>query len=98
MKYLLDHGNSHTLQRPAKSKLRKRRSGLRPLTIDQLSEKEAAVDRDELLQQLIEVRSLVRERIGIAALTIMPTTACDRLIAGLLDNLYDLEALLRPKS
>ena len=55
------------------------------------------VDREELLRQLGQVRCWVREEIGVAALAMVPTKQCDRLIAGLLDGLHDLEALLQVK-
>ena len=53
------------------------------------------MDREELLQRVAEVRSVACERLCIPALRLMPTKACDRVIATLLDSLYDLEALLR---
>jgi hypothetical protein len=56
-----------------------------------------AVDREELLQRLEQVRSQVREEIGIVALTVEPTKQCDRLVAGVLDSITSLEALLKTK-
>ena len=56
---------------------------------------EKGVDREELLQRVAEVRSVACERLCIPALRLMPTKACDRVIATSLDSLYDLEALLR---
>ena len=45
-------------------------------------------------QRLRQVRSVVREEIGVAALMLKPTKQCDRLVAGVLDSLNNLEALL----
>ncbi len=53
------------------------------------------IDRQELLDRLRSVRSEIREEIGVAALMAVPTKQCDRLVAGLLDSLNGLEALLR---
>ena len=58
---------------------------------------EAVVDREELLRQLGEVRAHIREQVGVPALILVPTKQCDRLVAGLLDALNNLEGLLRSR-
>jgi len=44
-----------------------------------------------------EKADVVREQIGVAALILQPNKQCDRLVAGVLDSLNNLEALLRAK-
>jgi hypothetical protein len=59
---------------------------------------DVVTDREQLLRQLGQVRCVVREEIGVAALIVEPTKQCDRIVAGVLDALNNLEALLRTKS
>ena len=54
-------------------------------------------DREELLRQVDLIRRWVRDDIAVPALALVPTRQADRLIAGLLDSLNGLEALLRTK-
>jgi hypothetical protein len=53
------------------------------------------IDRQELFNRVSRIRSEIVEEIGVAALIAVPTKQCDRLVAGLLDSLNGLEALLR---
>jgi hypothetical protein len=53
------------------------------------------VDCQQLFDRLRAVRSLIREEIAVGVLMAVPTKAADRLVAGLLDSLNGLEALLR---
>jgi hypothetical protein len=53
------------------------------------------IDRQELFNRVSRIRSEIVEEIGVAALIAVPTKQCDRLVAGLLDALNGLEALLR---
>jgi DNA-binding response OmpR family regulator len=52
-------------------------------------------DRRELIERVRALRNQVREEVGVAALIIEPSRACDRLVARLLDSLNGLEALLQ---
>jgi hypothetical protein len=56
------------------------------------------VDRQQLLDRVHSVRSLIREEIAIAALVLAPTKQTDRLVASLLDSLNGLEALLKVRT
>ena len=51
-------------------------------------------DRHELLERLAALRHHIHDDIGAAVLIAAPTKACCRLVAGLLDSLNNLEALV----
>jgi hypothetical protein len=51
-------------------------------------------ERHELLERLAALRHHIHDEIGVAVLMAAPTKACCRLVAGLLDSLNNLEALV----
>lgn len=53
------------------------------------------IDRKELIERVQTVRSQIREEIAVPALMVEPSKQMDRLVAGLLDSLNGLEALLK---
>jgi hypothetical protein len=53
------------------------------------------VDCQQLLERVQRLRSEIIEEVAVAALMALPTKQCDRLVAGLLDSLNGLEALLK---
>jgi hypothetical protein len=59
-----------------------------------MNNRRAVKARQELLDRIALLRRQVREDIGIAALTISPTKATDRVVSGLLDGLNTLAAIL----